>query len=80
MSTPSQDLTRLFAVCYIEAADHDGGFEYALIFAKSIIQHMTPLEIQDFLDNIYNGDVLVYDIDFGDFITEYEEAEDEDNE
>ena len=75
MSTIKQDLTNLFAICYMETASPDGGYEYALTFAKSIIQHITPLEIQDFLDNINNGEVLIYDRDFGDFITEEEDNE-----
>lgn len=75
MSTPNQDLIREFAVCYMEAASPDGGYGYALEFAKSIIQHMSPLEIQDFLNNIDDGEVLIYDRDFGDFVTEEEDNE-----
>ena len=71
----STKLINLFADCFMESADPDGGYEYALAFAREEIESMSHLEIADTLDNIANGEVVVYDPDFCEFITEYPEED-----
>ena len=60
-------LTRVFALAYMERADPDGGFEYALKFAESIVQHYDTSELNTWLDDIELGYEVEYLPDFGDF-------------
>ena len=66
-------LIDLFANCYMVSADPDGGYEYALDFAKEEVESMSDLEIADTLANIDNGEEVVYDPNFCDFTTDFPE-------
>ena len=61
------ELTRVFAIAYMERADPDGGFGYALDFAKSIVQHYDTNELNTWFNDIEEGNEVEYLPDFGDF-------------
>ena len=65
-------LTRAFALAYMDRADPDGGFGYALEFGESVVQHYDTRELNDWLSQIEDGYTVQYNPDFGDFELEDE--------
>jgi len=71
----STKLIALFADCFMATADPDGGYEYALKFARETVDNMCKTDITDTLDNIANGEEVIYDPDFGWFFTAFPEED-----
>lgn len=68
-------LTRQFALAFMERADPDGGYGYAVAYAASIVRHYDGKELMVWTLNIAAGDEIDYDPNSGDFfIKEDEEA------
>ena len=66
-------IANAYARAFVDTASPDGGWDYAIDYAKSFTQHMDFGETVQILEDIADGYEVKFNPDFGDFTVEWEE-------